>query len=75
MAAIPRAANPDSRTVSMRSLRTLLAFLQLTEKPRLMFRDIHGEALRAAEKEFRDVWIAADTRAEMKKPPAKARRE
>jgi hypothetical protein len=44
---------PSQRTISVRSLRTVLAYLQLTGKARLIFRDIHCEALRAAEREFR----------------------
>ena len=69
MASKLRAGKSDShRKISVRSLRTLLAFIQLTGKARLMFRDIAGEALRIAELEFRDVFIWPATRKEMKTP-------
>ena len=44
----------------------LIAYIQLSGKPRLMFRDIHGAALAQAERDFRNVWIDRDTRNEMK---------
>lgn len=39
--------------VPARALRTLAAYLLLTGKARLIFRDLHSEALSAAERAFR----------------------
>lgn len=47
------AKSRGSRLVPARAVRILTTYLLLTGKARLMFRDLHSESLRAAERVFR----------------------